>query len=158
MPNLSDHLDCGENYSREDLCKIMQIKYVKNEIEVGIYKPRRHSSILFFSTIENHPSYVGYPSYINQPKFINGKISDTEFIFSANNQNLDQDITLHKITHKELLLFVRKDDTTNFYYFGQCRYLRPHELPNYPFPLYCLELLDTKFSNVRGVEIPDLSN
>ena len=158
MPYLSDDLDIGEYYSRDDLCKIMGIRYVRNEIEKGIYEPRRFLSILLFSTIDNHPSYIDYPSYINQPKFIDGKISDTVYLFSANSQYLDQHLTQHKITQKELLLFIRKDDKTIFYFVGRCDYSCEYRLPNYPFPLYCLELLDTRFSDVKDIDIPDLSN
>ena len=145
MPKFSEKLDIYDNYTRGELCDLLGVPY-NTDIERGIYKPANYSSILFFSTINN---WAGY---------INGKISDPDYIYSANNQVLDPEITQNQFIQKEMLLFVRIDQETGFYYFGQCRYLHPYELPNYPFPLYCLELLDTKFSNVRGVEIPDLSN
>ena len=152
-----ENLEIGENYLRSELCEYMNIVFTK-DIEKGVYKPRNYSSIIFFSTIDNNPSYPDYPSYIILPKFINGKLSDTKFIFSSNRPDyLDPDITVHQYMQRELLLFVRIDQETGFYYFGRCKYLHEHNIPNYPFPLYCLELLDTRFSDVKGVEIPDLS-
>ncbi len=160
MPYLSEkenlEIDWNYAYSRRVLCNYMNIEYVKEEIERGIFKPNRFPSILIFSTIDNHPGYPGYLTYLE--RYINGKISDNEFLYSSNNQSLDPDITQHQIMKKELLLFVRKDDTTDFYYFGRCNYSHEYNLPNYPYPLYCLELMDTRFSDVRDIEIPDLSS
>jgi|LSQX01.3.fsa_nt_gb hypothetical protein len=145
MPYFSDKLDIYENYTRGELCDLMNIDYNEN-IERAVYKPTHYSTIIFFSTIHNNPGYI------------DGKISDTEFLYSANNQYLDTEITQHQFTRKELLLFVRIDQETGFYYFGRCNYSysRDHRLPNYLFPLYCLELLETRFSNVIGIDIPDL--
>jgi len=145
MPYFSDELDICENYTRGQLCDLLNIPF-NADIVRGVYKPQNYSTIMFFSTINN---WAGY---------FNRKISDTEFLYSANSQDLDLEITQHQFTRKELVLFVRIDQETGFYYFGRCNYTREHNLPNSRFPLYCLELLDTKFSNVRGVEIPDLSN
>ena len=159
LPHFSDNenleIDWNYAYARRDLCDYMNIEYIREEIERGIYKPSRYSSILIFSTIDNHPSYPGYQRFID--KYINGKLSNTEFLFSSNYRQLDPDITQHQIMNKELMLFVRKDESTDFFYFGRCNYSRDYELQNYPFPLYCLELLDTNFSDVKGIEIPDLS-
>lgn len=146
MPKFSEKLDIYDNYTRGQLCDLLKIPY-NTDIERGVYKPRNYSSILFFSTINNRARYI------------NGKISDTEFLYSANNQLLDPEIIQHQFTLKELLLFVRIDQETGFYYFGQCRYLRPHELQNYPLTPYCLELTENRrFSDVKDIDIPDLSN
>lgn len=159
MPFLSENesLEIGENYLRSDICEYLNIRYKKNDIERGVYKPRRYSTIIFFSTIDNHPYYIRYPDDINQPRFINGKLSDTSFIFSAISANLDNDIINHQYSNKELLLFIRKDETTGFYYFGRCKYLREEESSLSRFPLYCLELLDTRFSEVKGIAVPELN-
>lgn len=141
----NENLEIGENYTRGQLCDLMNIKYT-DEIEGGIYKPTQYSTIILFSTIKNRARYI------------NGKISDTEFIFSANSQFLDPEITQHQFTKKELLLFVRIDEETGFYYFGPCDYTREYRLPNSRFPLYFLELVKTRFSDVGDIEIPDLSN
>ena len=135
MAYFSDKLDIYENYTRGQLCDLLNIPF-NTDIVRGVYKPQNYSTIFFFSTINN---WAGY---------INGKISDIEFLYSANSQ----------YTRKELLLFVRIDENTGFYYFGRCKYShsRDHRLPNYLFPLYCLELLETRFSNVIGIDIPDL--
>jgi len=145
MAYFSDKLDIYENYTRGQLCDLLNIPF-NTDIVRGVYKPQNYSTIFFFSTINN---WAGY---------INGKISDIEFLYSANNQYLDPEITQHQFTRKELLLFVRIDENTGFYYFGRCKYShsRDHRLPNYLFPLYCLELLETRFSNVIGIDIPDL--
>ena len=145
MPKFSEKLDIKENYTRGQLCDLLEIPYT-TDIERGIYKPRNFSSILFFSTINNRAGYI------------NGKISDIEYIYSANSQTLDTDITQNQFTQKEMLLFVRIDQETGFYYFGRCNYIREHKLLNSRFPLYCLKLLNTKFSDVVGIEVPDLSN
>lgn len=145
MPYFSEKLDIYENYTRGQLCDLLNIDYT-DDIERGVYKPTHYSTIIFFSTIKNRAGYI------------NGKISDTKFLYSSNNQYLDPEITQHQFTQKELLLFVRIDQETGFYYFGPCKYSREYQLPNYPYPLYCLELLDTKFSDVRFIEIPDLSD
>ncbi len=147
MPYFSenDNLEIGENYTRGMLCDLLNIPY-STDIERGVYKPTHYSTIIFFSTINN---WAGY---------INGKISDTEFLYSANGQHLDPEITQHQFTQKELLLFVRIDENTGFYYFGRCKYSREYQLPNSMFPLYCLELFDEqRFSDVKGIEIPELS-
>lgn len=145
MPYFSenDNLVIGENYTRGELCDLMNIDY-GDEIEGGVFKPWNYSSILFFSTIHNNAGYI------------NGKISDSEFLYSANNQNLDPEIKQHQFTGKELLLFVRIDQETGFYYFGKCNYSGNHRLPNYPYPLYVLKLKDTTFSQMRDIEIPIL--
>ena len=143
MPKFSEKLDNYDNYTRGQLCDLLKIPY-NTDIERGVYKPRNYSSFLFFSTIHNN---VGY---------INGKISDTEFLYSANSQYLDPEIIQHLFTRKELLLFVRIDQNTGFYYFGPCKYSREYKFPNSRYPLYCLELLETRFSNVIGIDIPDL--
>lgn len=143
MPYFSEKLDIYENYTRGQLCDLMSLDF-NEEIERGVYKPTHYSTIIFFSTINN---WAGY---------INGKNSDTEFIFSANSQYLDREIIQHQFTRKELLLFVRINEETGFYYFGPCKYSHEYHLPNSRYPLYCLELLETKFSNVSDIEIPDL--
>ena len=145
MPKFSEKLDIYDNYTRGQLCDLLKIPY-NTDIERGVYKPRNYSSILFFSTINNWARYI------------NGKISDTEFLYSANNQLLDPEIIQHQFTLKELLLFVRMDQEKGFYYFGPCKYSHEHNLPNSRYPLYCLELLETRFSNVIGIDIPDLFN
>ena len=144
MPYFSEKLDIYDNYTRGELCVLLGIPY-NDEIEWGVYKPRGYSSIFLFSTINNN---VGYT---------NRKVSDDEYLYSANNQLLDPEITQHQITGKELLLFVRIDRETGFYYFGPCKYSHEYILPNSRYPLYCLELLETRFSDVKGIEIPDLS-
>lgn len=143
IPYFSENLDIYENYTRGELCDLLNIDY-SDEIERGVYNPIHYSTIIFFSTIKNRAGYI------------NGKISDTEFIYSANNQYLDTEITQHQFTRKELLLFVRIDEKTGFYYFGRCNYSHEYKLTNSRHPLYCLELLETRFSNVTDIEIPDL--
>ena len=145
MAYFSDKLDIYENYTRGQLCDLLNIPF-NTDIVRGVYKPQNYSTIFFFSTINN---WAGY---------INGKISDIEFLYSANNQYLDPEITQHQFTRKELLLFVRIDENTGFYYFGRCKYSREYGLPHYQYPLYCIELLKTRFSNVSDIEIPDLSD
>lgn len=157
MPFLSENenLEIGENYLRSDICEYLNIRYT-DDIERGVYKPTHYSTIIFFSTINNHPYYIRYPDDINQPRFINGKLSDTSFIFSAISADLDNDIINHQYCNKELLLFIRKDETTGFYFFGRCKYLQEYSSPRSVFPLYCLELLDTRFSEVKGIAVPEL--
>lgn len=146
MPCFSKLLDFGENYTRGQLCDLLDIDFT-DDIERGVYKPAHYSTIILFSTINNWARYV------------NGKISDTEFLYSASGPFLDQELIQHQFTGKELLLFVRIDEETGFYYFGRCKYIHDYRLPNSRFPLYCLQLLDKqKFSDVNGIEIPDLSN
>ena len=50
---------------------------------------------------------------------------------------------------KELVLFVRRDQETGFYYFGGCKDSHEYNSPNYPFPHSYLEFWDTKFSDVN---------
>lgn len=145
MPLFSEKLDIYDNYTRGELCDLLRVPY-NTDIERGVYKPANYSSILFFSTINNRAGYI------------NGKISDTEYIYSANTQVLDPEITQNQFTQKEMLLFVRIDQETGFYYFGRCNYTHEHILSNSRFPLYCLKLLNTNFSIVSGIEVPDLSN
>lgn len=144
-PYLSEDLDISENYTRGELCDLMKINY-NDEIESGVYKPRNYSSIILFSTIENSLQYI------------NGRLSDTSFIYSANRYFIDPEIISHQRMHKELLLFVRMDIETGFYYFGRCNYSHEHNSQRSRFPLYCIELLDTKFSNVKGIVIPEVIN
>ena len=87
MPKFSEKLDIYENYTRGELCDLMNIEF-NDEIERGVYKPRDYSTIIFFSTIHNNAGYI------------NGKISDTEFLYSANSQYLDPEITQHQFTQK----------------------------------------------------------
>ena len=102
---------------------------------------------IFFSTNNKN---IGY---------INGRLSNTKIIFSSTAPHyLESDVTNHQLIQKELLLFVRIDQETGFYYFGRCNYSREHNLPNYPFLLYCLELLDTRISDLNVIEISELSN
>ena len=92
MPYLSENenLEIGENYTRGELCDLMNIDYT-DEIERGIYKPTHYSTFLFFSTIHNNAGYI------------NGNLSNTEFLYSANRQYLDTEITQHRFNLKELL-------------------------------------------------------
>lgn len=145
MPYFSEKLDNYENYTRGQLCDLLEIPY-NTEIERGVYKPTHYSTIILFSTIQNRAGYV------------NGKISDTEFLYSANNQQLDSEITQHQFMGKEILLFVRIDQETGFYYFGPCKFSREYGLPGSRYPLYCLGLLTTRFSNIKDIGIPDLSD
>lgn len=145
MSLFSEKLDIYDNYTRGELCDLLGVSYT-TDIERGVYKPASYSSILFFSTINNRAGYI------------NGKISDTEYIYSANSQTLDQDITQNQFTQNEMLLFVRMDQETGFYYFGPCTYTGEYYIKQSRFPLYCLKLLKTKFSDVKVLEIPNLSN
>ena len=144
FPFFSENLDIGENYTRGELCDLMNIRY-SEEIECGVFKLKYYSTIILFSTIKNNLKYV------------NGRFSDTNFLYSSNSYCLDSDIINHQSFRKELLLLVRIDESTGFYYFGRCKYSHKLELPRSRFPLYCLELLDTCFSNVKGIEILEVS-
>ena len=141
-------IDWNYAYARKDLCDYMNIKYVKEEIERIVYQPPHYSTIIIFSTINNVWGYIY------------GKISDTEFIITRTGNlpyHYRHAITSHQSLDKELLLFIRKDDSTGFYYFGRCKYSYEYRSENYPIPFCCLNLLDTNFSDARVIEIPDLS-
>lgn len=145
MPYFSKKLDFYDNYTRGELSDLLGVPFT-TDIERGVYKPINYSTIILFSTIKNRAGYV------------NGKISDTVFLYSANNQYLDSEITQQQFMQTELLLFVRIDEETGFYYFGSCKYSHEYKLPNSRFPLYCLVILKTRISNLIGIDIPDLSN
>lgn len=144
MPYFSEKLDIYDNYTRGELCDLLNIDFGEH-IEGGVFHPLGYSSIFLFSTIHNNAGYT------------NGKLSDTEYFHSSNHHFLNTDIIQHQITGKELLLFVRIDQETGFYYFGKCNYQHPYELINYQFPLYLLKLEDgNHFSKVKNIEIPNL--
>lgn len=136
------YMEIGENYTRGMLCEYMDIKYCKEEIERGIYKPNKFSSVFFFSTLENPFRYF------------NGRFSANEFLFSSNKNYLDNMVTQHNLNHNELILFIRKDEETGFYYFGRCKYSGDYRIKGYGYPLYILELIDTGFSKVKYIEVP----
>ncbi len=139
----NEDLIIGENYTRGMLNDLIGLqKYPRDEIEKGIYKPSRYSSVLIFSTIDNKWGYF------------NIKKNDTLFIFSGNGAASDQNLIRHKEFFYELLLFIRINQDTGFYYFGRCSYEGDYELDNYTLPLYGLELLDTRFSQVKEIDIP----
>lgn len=139
-------LEIGEyTYTRGDLCDLMNIKYKNDKVEHGIYKPEKYSSVFIFSTINN---------YLNT--YYNAKYSANTFIFSGNGGQKDFDLTKHIERSNELLLFIRVDENTGFYYFGRCRYTCEYEKPGYNLPLYGLELLDTLFSNTKWIDIPEV--
>lgn len=150
MPILSENknleIDWNYAYARKDLCDYMNIPYVRPEIERIVYQPPHYSTIIIFSTINN---VLGYEY---------GKISDDKFIITRNRGFPYTDvISNHESMNKELLLFIRKDDSTGFYYFGPCKFIDEYRSSNYRFPFCCLELLKTKFSDTCVVELPDLS-
>jgi len=148
----NDFMYLGSNYTRGMLCEYMGINpYPRVEIEKGIYKPTRFSSVFIFSTIKN------------RWKLHNLKKSDALFIFSGNgDHNASALIQQHRVTNNELLLFIRMTEETGFYYFGRCEYAGEYRLNGYRFPLYGLELKDTSFSlqanniNVPGEDQPGM--
>ena len=145
MPYFSDNenLEIGENYTRGMLADYLNTRYVKEKIERRTYVTPHYSSIIFFSTIDN--------TY----RSVEGRLSDTIFVFSRGNYIIGDNESMHK----EILLFVRMDDSTGFYYFGRCNYYEEYEnLENYADSFYFLELMDTRFSKNKGIEIPDLSH
>lgn len=149
MTNVSsiDGLEIGDyTYTRGDLCDLMNMKYQDDKVENGIYKPEKYSSVFIFSTIKN---------YLNT--YYNAKYSDNTFIFSGNGEEKDYNLTKHIEWGNELLLFIRIDENTGFYYFGRCRYTCEYEKSGYKFPLYGLELLDSLFSKNKWIDIPEAS-
>lgn len=146
MPFFSKHDDLfiGDNYTRGQLSKdLMGMKvYPGSDIERGIYKPDRYSSIFLFSTINNWQYY-------------NARLSDDRFLFSGNGSFQDNLLVTHKITNNEVLLFIRLTEETGFYYFGCCEYLGRFEKVNYGYPLYEVRLMNTKFSHIKDIEVPE---
>lgn len=88
-----------------------------------------------------------FVTLINPYGFIYGKTSDTTFLTSkyGNTRNVNEE-----------LLFIRNNDSTGFYYFGRSKYSGVLTIAGYEAQFYCLELLDTKFSKVNGIEVPEL--
>lgn len=141
----NDYMYLGANYTRGMLCEYMGITpYPRVEIEKGIYKPTRFSSVFIFSTIKN------------RWKLHNLKKSDALFIFSGNgDHNASALIRQHRATNNELLLFIRVTDETGFYYFGRCEYAGEYRMNGYPLPLFGLALQDTRFSILaKRIDIP----
>lgn len=132
----------GENYTRGMLCDLMDINYCKDEIEKGMYKCSKFSSIFIFSTINNYWNYY------------NIKMNDSLFLFSGNGERKDQLLIQHKAMNCELLLFIRMCEETGFYYFGRCEFVDEYKLKGYDLPLYGLELKDTKLNIVQEINIP----
>lgn len=146
MTYFSEHplMQIGVNYTRGMLCDYMGIKYCKDEIERGIFKPSRYSSVFVFSTKENNWGYL------------NGKYTDNTYLFSSNNYYPDSKLTQHKIIHNELILFIRKNEESGFFYFGRCNFTEMYKVDGYKYKLYGLELIDTKFSNIKSFEVPQI--
>lgn len=127
MTILSTQLDIGEMYTRGDLSGLLGYqKYPSQAIGVGVFSPPMVQSILIFSTIFNGKSWVNY------------KMDDQHFVYTADPKQL--------LTGKELLLFIRKDQDSSFYYFGRCKYTREIQVKSYYYKVCVLELLDTTFS------------
>jgi hypothetical protein len=140
MTFLSNNQDLiiGDNYTRGMLSDLLNIKYPRDEIERGIYKPKNCSSVLLFFTIQNPWGHYY------------ARISDSEIVtnYSA--------ISVLKEYQKnnELLLFIRDDYESGFDYLGQCQPTEQHK-DQRGFPYYGLRLLEVKFSEVKGVNVPE---
>ncbi len=135
MTTLSESLDHYENYTRGMLSDIMGLDWriVETAITQGIFKPTGFNSILLFSTLDN-------------TAHINFKLDDYRFVYTAIHIN---------INNNEILLFIRENQETGFYYFGRCNYIEEVQLSGFRC-LCILDLIDTKFSKVKELKITGL--
>ncbi len=137
MSILSENLDLYENYTRGMISDIIGLNWntVESAITQGIYKPPGVNSILLISTLNNLAH-------------INFKLNDRMFVYTEIHFN---------VGNNEILLFIRENQETGFYYFGRCNYLEEVQVMNFRC-LCILKLLDAKFSKVEGINIPGIEN